>query len=207
MTRGPFGPLGLLGLSLPLFWGARWRHRFYQQPKPILPFGERVGVKRAGFCCNLLPGGCLLPGRRSMARGFFGGPRLGSRGSLIRIGRIAALGTASESVDLVGRVRCKLRSFCQGIAILLACEIGGGHAICTRGCRNLESGWAPFVLPHRLIIIIVAVVVSIVAPSRFFDSGNRHIGRAISMGLLVTFAAALCWSRGSRQDSLGRWSG
>ena len=124
VPRGPFGPIGLLGLSLPLLWGARWRHRFYRRPKPILPFGERVGVKRAGFCCNLLPGGCLLPGRRSMARGFFGGPRLGSRGSLIRIGRIAALGTASESVDLVHRMRSKFESFCQRIELSIASAIG-----------------------------------------------------------------------------------
>ena len=54
---GPFGPLGLLGrlgFSLP---GLRRRFR---RPKPILPVGERVGVKHDGFCCNVLPGGCLL---------------------------------------------------------------------------------------------------------------------------------------------------
>ena len=78
-----------------------------------------------------------------MTLGILGGPRLGSlgsRGSLVGLGRIAVLGTESESVDLVERMRSKFKSFCQGIEILLACEIGGGHSNCTRGCRNLESG-------------------------------------------------------------------
>ena len=61
-------------------------------------------------------------------------------------------------------------------------------------------------LPHCLIVVIVAVVVSIdVAPIRYFESvvRNRRRGRAILVGLLV--AAALGGSRVSRQDSLSRF--
>ena len=67
---GPFGPLrllGRLGFTLP-----ELRRRF-RHPKPILAVGERVGVKHDGFCCNVLPGGCLLWSRQSMAHRVLGG--------------------------------------------------------------------------------------------------------------------------------------
>ena len=125
VSRGslrPLGPLGLLGrLGFPL---PDLRRRF-QRPKPILPVGERVGVKHDGFCCNVLPGGCLLWSRRSMAHGILGGRRLGSlgsRGSLVGLGLVAVI--VIESVDLFDRARSKCEALCQGIGILTAFEIG-----------------------------------------------------------------------------------
>ena len=117
VPRGPFGPLGLLGLSLP---ESRRRCRL---PKPILPEGGRVGVKHDSFCCNVPPGGCLLSGRRSMARWAFGGPRLGSLGSL-GVGSIAGVGLLVRSVDLVDRMRSRFESFCQRIDLSIASAIG-----------------------------------------------------------------------------------
>ena len=86
MPLGPFGPLGLLGrLGFPL----PESRRSFRRPKPILPMVERVGVKHDSFCCNVLPGGCLLWSRRSLANGDLWGRRLGSlwsRGSLAGLG-------------------------------------------------------------------------------------------------------------------------
>ena len=82
-------------------------------------------MKHDGFSCNVLQGGYLLWGCRSVAHGVLRRLRLwslGSHGSPIGLGCFAEL--VKESVDLVDCVRFQFQSFCQGIAILVAFEIG-----------------------------------------------------------------------------------